>query len=65
MKSSYPDISDILSAKTIRRRTLASLSWEEKVTIVEQMRQTITKDKWKDRENEKLELDNKLRRKIA
>ena len=34
----YPDISDILSAKDARRKKLASLSWEEKVAIIDKMR---------------------------
>ncbi len=34
----YPDISDILSAKDTRRKKLASLSWEEKVAIIDKMR---------------------------
>ena len=49
MKASYPDISDILSAKAERRQTLAALSWEEKVSIIEQMRQLLPKRMWKDR----------------
>ena len=48
MKSTYPDISGILSAKAQRRQTLAVLSWEEKVAIVEQMRQLLPKRMWKD-----------------
>jgi predicted nucleotidyltransferase len=48
-QSSYPDISDILSAKAQRRQTLAALSWEEKVAIVEQMRQLLPKELWKAR----------------
>ena len=49
MKASYPDISEILSAKAKRRQTLAALSWEEKVAIIEQMRQLLPKRMWKDR----------------
>ena len=49
MKASYPDISDILSAKAQRRQTLAALSWEEKVAIIEQMRQLLPKTMWKDK----------------
>jgi hypothetical protein len=48
MKSSYPDISGILSAKAQRRQTLAALSWEEKVAIVEQMQQLLPRGMWKD-----------------
>ena len=49
MKASYPDISEILSAKAERRQRLAALSWEEKVAIIEQMRQLLPKRMWKDR----------------
>ncbi len=42
----YPDISHIFAAKAQRRRMLAALSWEEKVTIIERMR-SLTKDMWK------------------
>jgi len=49
MKSSYPDISGILFAKAQRRQTLAALSWEEKVAIVEQMRKLLPRGMWKDR----------------
>ena len=49
MKASYPDISDILSAKVERRQALAALSWEEKVAIIEQMRQLLPKTMWKDK----------------
>jgi hypothetical protein len=53
MKSSYPDISEILSAKAERRKTLAALSWEEKVAIIEQMQQLLPKGMWKDRVTDK------------
>ncbi|MDP2645414.1 MAG: hypothetical protein Q8P24_10775 [Desulfobacterales bacterium] len=53
MKSSYPDISEILSAKAERRQTLAALSWEEKVAIIEQMQQLLPKRMWKDRVTDK------------
>ncbi len=49
LKSSYPDISEIISAKTIRRQELAALSWEEKVAIILQMQKLLPKGKWKDR----------------
>ena len=49
MTETYPDISGILSAKAQRRRALAALSWEEKIAIVEQMRQLLPKDRWRDR----------------
>ena len=48
MTETYPDISGILSAKAQRRRALAALSWEEKIAIVEQMRQLQPKDRWRD-----------------
>lgn len=44
----YPDISKILNAKDNRRRVLAQLSWEEKVSIVARMRQLLPKGKWDD-----------------
>jgi uncharacterized protein YoaH (UPF0181 family) len=53
MKSSYPDISGILSAKAQRRQTLAALSWEEKVAIVEKMQQLLPRGMWKDRAADK------------
>ena len=49
MKASYPDVSEILSAKVARRQALAALSWEEKVAIIEQMRQLLPKTMWKDK----------------
>jgi hypothetical protein len=52
MKTSYPDISDIFAAKSARRRALAALSWEEKVAIVERMRQLLPKGMWKNRETD-------------
>ena len=48
MKSSYPDISEILTAKAERRETLAALSWEEKVAIIKQMQELLPKGMWKD-----------------
>ena len=48
MKSSYYDISGILSAKADRRQALTALSWEEKVAIVERMRELLPKGQWKD-----------------
>jgi len=49
MQKTYPDISDILSAKAQRRAALAALSWEEKVAIVEQMRTLLPKGMWKEK----------------
>jgi len=49
IKSSYPDISKILAAKTARRQKLAALSWEEKVAIVSKMKKLLPKGKWGDR----------------
>jgi hypothetical protein len=48
VKSSYPDISKILAAKTVRRQNLAALSWEEKVAIISKMQKLLPKGKWKD-----------------
>ena len=53
MKSSYPDISGILSAKADRRNALAALSWEEKIAIVEQMQRLLPKGMWKDKDASK------------
>ncbi len=49
MKPPYPDISSIFAAKRRRRQTLAKLSWEEKIAIVEQMQLLLPKGMWKDR----------------
>lgn len=53
MKSFYPDISEILSAKAARRQILAALPWEEKVAIIEQMQKLLPKGMWKDRVTDK------------
>lgn len=53
MKSSYPDISGILSAKADRRSALAALSWEEKIAIVEQMQRLLPKGMWKNKDASK------------
>lgn len=37
----YPDVSHIFAAKEERRRQLAALSWEEKVKIIEKMREAM------------------------
>jgi hypothetical protein len=47
----YPDVSHIFVAKAQRRRKLATLSWEEKVAIIERMR-SVTKDMWKESDME-------------
>ena len=47
MQKAYPDISNILVAKSQRRVVLAALSWEEKVAIVEQMRASLPKGMWR------------------
>lgn len=49
MEKVYPDIAPLLQAKAERRRALAALSWEEKVAIIEQMRQLLPKDAWRDK----------------
>lgn len=48
MQPDYPDISNILEAKQQRRFTLAALSWEDKVAIIEQMQQLLPQGQWKD-----------------
>ncbi len=49
MQQAYPDISDILKTKQQRRFTLAALSWEEKVAIIERMQRHLPLDQWKSR----------------
>jgi hypothetical protein len=49
MEKAYPDISGILSAKAQRRLSLAALSWEEKVAIIEQMQILLPKGQWRDK----------------
>ena len=44
----YPDISKLLNAKENRRKALAQLSWEEKVSIITRMRQLLPRGKWDD-----------------
>ena len=39
----YPDVSELLKAKEAHRERLARLSFEEKIAIVEQMRQAFPK----------------------
>jgi len=46
MQPKYPDIADILAAKEQRRRALAALSWEDKVAIVERMRELMPRGMW-------------------
>jgi hypothetical protein len=48
VKSPYPEISKILTAKAIRRQALVALSWEEKVSIIVKMQKLLPKGKWKD-----------------
>ncbi|PIP05831.1 MAG: hypothetical protein COX52_09825 [Syntrophobacterales bacterium CG23_combo_of_CG06-09_8_20_14_all_48_27] len=62
MKSSYPDISEILSTKAERRQTLAALSWEKKVAIIEQMQKLLPKGMWKDRFTDKRRIIPRSRR---
>lgn len=52
MEKVYPDITPLLQAKAERRRALAALSWEEKVAIIERMRQLLPKDAWRDKSTE-------------
>jgi hypothetical protein len=49
MQQTFPDLSSLFAAKAQRRLTLAALSWEAKVAIIEQMRQLLPKDAWKSR----------------
>lgn len=48
MASKFPDVSDLLQAKAHRRRELAALSWEEKVKIVERMKQLLPRNAWQE-----------------
>lgn len=48
-KTSYPDISKTLAAKTVRRHKLAALTWEEKVAIISKMQKLLPKGKWRDK----------------
>jgi len=47
MPQTFPDLSSLFAAKAQRRLALAALSWEDKVAIIEQMRQWLPKDAWK------------------
>jgi hypothetical protein len=47
METTYPDIAQIVVAKTQRRRDLAALSWEEKVAIIEWMQSSLPRGKWR------------------
>jgi hypothetical protein len=49
MQQTFPDLSSLFAAKAQRRLALAELSWEDKVAIIEQMRQLMPKDAWKSR----------------
>jgi hypothetical protein len=60
MDKTFPDISEILSAKARRRRALEALSWEEKVAIVEQMQTLLPRGQWKDRTRDDLASDQRL-----
>jgi hypothetical protein len=46
MEQRYPDITDLLEAKLRRRRELAALSWEEKVSIIRQMQLLLPQGAW-------------------
>lgn len=45
--ANYPDITPILAAKKERRQRLAALTWEEKVAIIEKMRQLLPRNQWR------------------
>ena len=47
--SQFLDISKIISAKTERRHALAALSWERKVSIIEQMRRLLPQKMWREK----------------
>ncbi|MBP8292881.1 MAG: hypothetical protein KAX65_08910 [Caldilineaceae bacterium] len=47
MTVNYPDITPIFAAKQRRRQELAALSWEEKVAIIEKMRQLLPRHQWR------------------
>lgn len=44
-QKTYPDVSQIFAAKEERRRQLAALPWEEKVKIIEKMREAMPRRK--------------------
>ncbi len=58
----YPDASPIFAAKAKRRRHLAALSWEEKVAIIEQMREAMPRDAWRRNQSTPEEVAGRLRR---
>lgn len=45
--NTYPDASPFFSVKAKRHRQLAALSWEEKVAIIEQMRELMPRHAWR------------------
>lgn len=47
MTTEYPDITRIWAAKKERRQKLATLTWEEKVAIIEKMRQLLPRGQWR------------------
>ena len=47
MTTTSPDITSILAAKKERRQKLAALTWEEKVAIIEKMRQLLPRGQWR------------------
>jgi len=57
LKSPPAELSEILTAKAIRRQALATLSWEEKVSIIVKMKQLLPKGQWK-------ELDSRERNEV-
>ena len=57
----YPDMSPIFAAKAARRRQLAALSWEEKVAIIEQMRESLPRGAWQQNRSTPEDVAGRLR----
>ena len=45
------DMAEIFEKKLVRRRRLAALPWEEKIAIVEKMRQAMPRGAWSEVED--------------
>jgi len=60
-QKNYPDVSHIFAAKEERRRQLAALSWEEKVAIIEKMRQAMPRGMWHDSATEETDAQKQKR----
>lgn len=61
-EKTYPDIAPFLAAKAAQRRQLAARSWEEKVAIIEQMRESMPRHGWRKAQSAPDEAAGRLRR---